>query len=70
MAGASLISEVVLNKYAYHLPLYRQSKMYHDCGLDIPDNTLGAWVMQAGEVLEPLYEALWKEDLEQIPEEG
>ena len=59
MAGNSLIADVVVKKYQYHLPLYRQSKLFKQEGLDIPDNTLGHWIMQAGIPLEPLEEALW-----------
>lgn len=58
MAGASLITDVVVNKYEYHLPLYRQSKILKGLGSDIPDNTLGNWVMQAGKALQPMAEAL------------
>ena len=51
MAGASLISDVIISKYEHHLPLYRQSKILNGLGVDIPDNTLGNWVMRAGEGL-------------------
>lgn len=61
MAGASLIAETILKKYDYHLPLYRQSKIFAGQGLDIPDNTLGNWVMGAAEVLLPLREAAWEQ---------
>ena len=61
MAAPSLITEVVIKKYQHHQPLYRQSKIFRQEGLDIPDNTLGNWVMKAGECLEPLGTALWKE---------
>jgi transposase len=27
LAGGSLLTEIILNKYQYHLPLYRQSKI-------------------------------------------
>ena len=61
MAGASLITDVVVNKYEYHLPLYRQSTILKGLGSDIPDNTLGNWVMRSGEVLEPVGMALQQE---------
>jgi transposase len=60
LAGASLLTEVIINKYHAHLPLYRQSKMIENFGLLIPDNTLGNWVMKVGEGLMPLYDALWQ----------
>jgi len=58
-AGASLLADILIGKYHAHLPLYRQSKLMRDHQLNIPDNTLGNWVMQSGEGLMPLYDALW-----------
>lgn len=59
IAGASLLTDVIIHKYQSHLPLYRQSKMMKQEGLLIPDNTLGNWVTTIGFALEPLYEAMW-----------
>lgn len=59
LASASLLTEVIINKYHAHLPLYRQSKMIENFGLLIPDNTLGNWVMQVGDGLMVLYDAFW-----------
>lgn len=58
-ADTSLLVEIILNKYAYHLPLYRQAKMFKVHGLNVSDNTLGYWVMSAAKVLEPLGVALF-----------
>jgi len=60
-AGSALIAEVMMNKYAYHLPFYRQSKMFAMHGLSIPDNTLAGWVMQAAEALAPLQRAFFEQ---------
>lgn len=59
LAGGSLLTEVIMNKYQYHLPLYRQTKILASHGAIIPDNTLGNWVMQVGKGLMPVYEAFW-----------
>jgi transposase len=64
MAGASLISDVIISKYEHHLPLYRQSKILKGLGVDIPDNTLGHWVMQTGDGLSPIDAALQDEIIE------
>ena len=61
MATARLITDIVIKKYSHHLPLYRQSKIFSEKGMDIPDNTLGNWVMGAAEVLQPLRLALSQE---------
>jgi len=58
MATPSLIAEVIIKKYSHHLPWYRQSKIFAQEGIDIPANTICNWYLQAGEVLEPLREAL------------
>lgn len=58
MAMPSLISEVIIKKYEHHLPWYRQSKIFAQQGVDLPANTICNWFMRAGEVLEPLKQAL------------
>ena len=58
LAGASLLTDVILSKYEYHLPLYRQSKLFKHFKIDLADNTLGHWVMQSGEALLPLDDVL------------
>ena len=61
LAGASLLTEILENKYHYHLPLYRQSKLLASYQAIIPDNTLGHWVMGVvGAGLMPLYDALFE----------
>ena len=59
MAGASLLADVVINKYQFHQPLYRQSKQMKNDHLIIPDNTLGNWMVNIGKALKPLYDAMW-----------
>lgn len=61
MAGTSFIVDVIVKKYDHHLPLYRQSKIFLQDKIDIPDNTLGNWVMGAADVLFPLAKALWEQ---------
>lgn len=60
LAGGSLLTEIIVNKYQYHLPLYRQSKILASYNANIPDNTLGQWVTQSGMGLTPILEAAWK----------
>ncbi len=59
IAGPSLLTDVILSKYQYHLPLYRQSKIMQSYGIDILDKTLANWVMACGERLLKIYDALW-----------
>jgi len=58
-AGASLLTDILVNRYHAHLPLYRQAKLMRSQQLLVPDNTLGNWVMKCGDVLMPMQEALW-----------
>ena len=55
IAGASLLTDVALNKYQYHLPLYRQSKIMKSNGILVSDKTLANWVMASGEALTKVY---------------
>jgi len=57
MATPGFVAEVITKKYEQHLPLYRQSKIFERLGANIPDNTLGHWVMRAAEALFPLKNA-------------
>jgi len=57
-AGASLLAQVIVGKIADHVPLHRQGKIFSRCGVDIPDQTMGGWLRQSGELLEPLYSRL------------
>jgi len=59
IAGPSLLADIILNKYQYHLPLYRQSKIMKSSGINILDKTLLNWVMSCGDGLLPIYDALW-----------
>jgi transposase len=54
-AGASLLAQVIVGKIADHVPLHRQGKIFSRFGVDIPDQTMGGWMRQSAELLEPLY---------------
>lgn len=55
---AGLLAQVLVAKYADHLPLYRQEGIFARAGLGVPRSTLGAWVGQCGVQLQPLVDAL------------
>lgn len=56
-AGADLLAQIVIDKYRYHIPEYRQVKQYADLGLSLPTSTVNDWVHATASKLEPLYEA-------------
>jgi transposase len=63
MVGPGLLAQVILNKFEYHLPLFRQEKMFRQqFGVELSRKTMGCWVEQAAELLKPVYRAI-REDL-------
>jgi hypothetical protein len=56
-----LLAQVLVAKYADHLPLYRQEGIFGRAGLAIPRSTLAQWVGQCGVQLQPLVDALRSE---------
>jgi transposase len=57
-AGAGLLTQVIVAKYADHLPLHRQAKMFRRSGVDLPVQTLCDWMGQCADLLHPLYERM------------
>ena len=60
---AGLLAQVLVAKYADHLPLYRQEGIFARAGFAIARSTLGAWVGMCGVQLQPLVDALKDEIL-------
>ena len=55
---AGLLAQVLVAKFADHLPLYRQESIFARAGLALPRSTLGEWVGVCGLRLQPLVDAL------------
>jgi transposase len=60
-AGASLLAQVIVSKFADHQPLHRQEKMFERHGVDISRKTMGGWLAQSAGLLVPLYQVAKKE---------
>jgi len=58
VASAMLLAWLLVQKYANHLPLYRQEQIFERDGLRLPRQTLCDWVLGAAEVLQPLADCL------------
>jgi transposase len=56
--GPGLLAHVLVNKYADHLPLYRQSRIFDREGLDLDRSTLAGWVGKSAALMEPLADAI------------
>ena len=61
--SAGLLAQVLVAKFADHLPLYRQEAIFGRAGFAIARSTLGAWVGSCGVQLQPLVDALKAEIL-------
>ena len=63
MVGPGLLAQILVSKYEYHQPLYRQEKMFRQqFGVELNRKTMGHWVEQAAELLKPVYRTI-REDL-------
>ena len=54
----AMVADVLVSKYAWHLPLYRQAQILATEGLSIDRSTLAHWVGVAAFELRPVYERL------------
>ena len=52
------VAQVLVSKYADHLPLYRQAQIYARQGIELDRSTLADWVGRAAFMLRPVHERL------------
>lgn len=57
IAGAGLLTQIVIDKYVDHLPLYRQMERFKREGINIPYSTITDWVSGTVNLIAPLYDA-------------
>jgi transposase len=57
-ADVSVLVGLLIDKFVYHLPLYRQHQRLQQAGIRLSRGTLTQWVQRAAELLEPIYYAL------------
>jgi transposase len=58
IAGPGLLSQIVIDKYVDHLPLYRQMERFKREGINIPYSTITDWISATCKLITPLYDAL------------
>jgi len=56
-ADVSLLAGMLVDKFRYHLPLYRQHQRLAAAGITVSRAALTSWVHRTGELLEPVCEA-------------
>jgi transposase len=55
LAGASLLAQVAVSKYADHCPSHRQEVIFRRHGLELSRKTMCGWMRQTADLLAPLY---------------
>lgn len=60
LASSALLTQVMVDKYLDHQPLYRQSERMAREGVDIERSTLAGWVGQVSTLISPLVDAIGK----------
>jgi transposase len=67
IAGPGLLAIVLVQKYADHLPLHRQERIFRRQGFKLARSTLGDFVAGAVKLLALIVEAMWKQSRETAP---
>jgi len=66
MASASLVANIITNKYMSYLPLNRQEKLLSNNGIKISRQCMASWVIKVAEqYFQPLYDLMRLEFLKQ-----
>ena len=61
MASESLLTDIILQKFFYHMPFYRVIQKYKELGVKISDSTMNDWYAATCEKLKLLYDILDRE---------
>lgn len=64
LADVSLLAGILVDKFCYHLPLYRQHQRLKDAGITLSRSTLTHYTQRAIELLAPIVEAQWRHILQ------
>lgn len=57
IADVSLLAMILVDKFVYHLPLYRQFQRLERTGIYIARKSLTNWVIKVAQLLKPIYDA-------------
>jgi len=58
LADASTLSQVIVDKFANHMPLYRQSQDFDRIGLSLSRQNLSNWILKSSDLLDIVYQAM------------
>jgi len=54
-AGATVLADIIIDKYVNHLPFYRQIEMFKQQGITIAPATINGWFQNVADLLRPAY---------------
>jgi len=57
MADVSVLAGLLVDKFVYHMPLYRQHQRLKQSGITLSRSTLTQWVQKTTQLLQPIYDA-------------
>lgn len=60
----SFVAALLIDKFLWHLPLYRQHRMLATAGITVNRGSLSQWANRATALLKPIHEAQWRSVLE------
>jgi transposase len=60
IAGAGLLSNILVEKFVDHLPIYRQIERFKREDIKLPASTIDSWITQTADLVTPLYDQLKK----------
>lgn len=58
IATSELLASVVVEKYGYGMPLYRQEYKFNQMGVDLTRQTMARWVIKSSEACMPVWNVL------------
>ena len=64
LADVSFLAGLLVDKFVYHLPLYRQHPRLVDAGITLSRSTLTHYVQRSIDLLRPIYDAQWQHVLQ------
>lgn len=60
-ADISLLVQIAINKFCYHIPVNRQIEMFKNIGIDWASSTVNDWLARVINILTPIFEELEKQ---------
>ncbi len=63
-ADVSFVAALLIDKFLWHLPLYRQHRMLAAAGITVNRGSLSLWANRAIALLKPIHDAQWRSVLE------